>query len=191
LVENPAQSSSRRNIGQQVRTSGRGSEGGPPRGINASVTFYETKPFLLRSFRWNAGNVHVDGHGRRDVALLATGGLQALEFVQGLVEASLYRGLVAGELREGVSLQGVLHKAQAKPGGKVGASSEALVNSQARFSLNVAVEFELPPLTRNLYHLILVLYKPCTTVGGTVAAKPGGKSYRVVDAPTRGASRPP
>jgi hypothetical protein len=33
--------------------------------------------------------------------------LEALEFVQGFVEASLYLGLVAGELREGVRFVGV------------------------------------------------------------------------------------
>jgi len=36
---------------------------------------------------------------------------QMLEFVQGLQEAALYHGLVAGELRESVALIGMLREA--------------------------------------------------------------------------------
>ena len=42
-----------------------------------------------------------------EVALGTAVGLQALKFVYGLVEAPLYRGLVAGELGESVRLVGI------------------------------------------------------------------------------------
>jgi hypothetical protein len=44
----------------------------------------------------------------------ATGDLEASEFVPGLIEVSLYRGLVAGELGEGVRLVGIPDKRSAE-----------------------------------------------------------------------------
>ena len=46
----------------------------------------------------NAGDVHVYRRGRWSVATSAAGGLQALEFVQCLVEFAIDRSLVAREL---------------------------------------------------------------------------------------------
>ena len=45
------------------------------------------------------------------------GCLEALEFVQGLIEAALYGRLVAGELREGVCLVCIPDKGSAERGG--------------------------------------------------------------------------
>jgi hypothetical protein len=56
----------------------------------------------------------VHGQKRRDAARGGTVGLQALEFVDRLVEAPLYGGLVTRELREGVLLVGVSDKGPAK-----------------------------------------------------------------------------
>jgi hypothetical protein len=53
-------------------------------------------------FTRNAGNIHIYGRRRRNVNISSAGGLQALEFVQCLVEAALYGGLVAGELGKSV-----------------------------------------------------------------------------------------
>jgi hypothetical protein len=50
----------------------------------------------------NTGDVHVYRHGRWSVAISATGGLEALEFVQCFVKAALDCSLVAGELGESV-----------------------------------------------------------------------------------------
>jgi hypothetical protein len=47
----------------------------------------------------NAGDVHVYRHWRCSVAISAAGGLEALEFVQCFVEATLYGGLASRELR--------------------------------------------------------------------------------------------
>ena len=74
------------------------------------VTFYETKPNFSEIFPRNPGDLHVYGNGRWEGALSLAGGLEALEFVQGLEEAALYRGLVAGELRESVALVGIRHE---------------------------------------------------------------------------------
>ena len=38
-------------------------------GLYISVTFYETKPFFSGFFPWNPGDVHINGHERRDVTL--------------------------------------------------------------------------------------------------------------------------
>ena len=53
------------------------------------------------------GDVDLHGGRRRDAAPGAAGGLQALQLVQGVVEAPLYGGLVARELEEGVRPLGV------------------------------------------------------------------------------------
>ncbi len=55
----------------------------------------------------NSGDVNIHCHRRRDAARGGASGLQALEFVQGLVEAPLYGGLVARELGEGIGAVGV------------------------------------------------------------------------------------
>jgi len=47
----------------------------------------------------NAGDVHVYRHWRCSVAISAAGGLEALQFVQGFVETTLYGGLASGEVR--------------------------------------------------------------------------------------------
>src|SRR5829696_2223997 len=66
-----------------------------------SGTTKEQKPSLVLASR-NARHVHVYRQRWWSVVIRATGGLQALEFVQGFVEATLYAGLVTGELGEGV-----------------------------------------------------------------------------------------
>src|SRR5215207_7657780 len=66
-----------------------------------SGTTKEQKPSLML-VSGNAGDVHVYRHGRWSVTISAAGGLEALEFVQCLVEAALYRSLVAGELRKSI-----------------------------------------------------------------------------------------
>src|SRR5918993_334591 len=50
----------------------------------------------------DTGDVYVHCHRRRDAARGGASGLQALEFVQGLVEAPLYGGLVAREFGESI-----------------------------------------------------------------------------------------
>jgi hypothetical protein len=85
-------------------------EEGIPSEVMPLVTFYETKPNFSEIFPRNSGDLHVYGNGRWEGALGLAGGLEALEFVQGLEEASLYRGLVAGELRESVALVGIRHE---------------------------------------------------------------------------------
>ena len=58
-----------------------------------------TKAISLALVPRNAGDIHVYRHGRCSVAISAAGGLEALEFVQCFVEATLYGGLASGELR--------------------------------------------------------------------------------------------
>ena len=73
--------------------------------------FYQTNPFL-GAFPEDTRDVHVYGHGRRDVSLgMAAGGLETLKLVQGLIDASLYRRFVAGEFGEGVSSVSIPDKA--------------------------------------------------------------------------------
>src|SRR5215203_6019041 len=76
-----------------------------------SGTTKEQKPSLVLVSR-NAGDVHVYRHGRWSVAISAAAGLEALEFVQCFIEAALYRGLVAGELGEGVRAVAVPYERQ-------------------------------------------------------------------------------
>jgi len=61
--------------------------------------------------------VNVYYHGRQNFASGASGSLEALEFVQCLVETPLYRGLVAGELGEGVRLACIPNKGLPERGG--------------------------------------------------------------------------
>ena len=78
--------------------------------------FYQTNPFL-DAFPGGTGDVHVYGHGRRDVPLAVAGGLETLKLVQGLVEAPPYRLFVAGELGEGVGLVCVPYEGSTERGG--------------------------------------------------------------------------
>jgi hypothetical protein len=57
-------------------------------------------------------NVHVHGQGQRDTAGSDAISLEALELVQRLVEAPLHRGLVAGELGEGVRAVAIPYEGQ-------------------------------------------------------------------------------
>ena len=67
-------------------------------------------------FPGHSGDIYVHGYGWCDAALSAAGGLKALEFVQGPVEAALYVGLVAGELGKGVRFIRVPDKGSAEGG---------------------------------------------------------------------------
>jgi hypothetical protein len=70
-------------------------------------SFAKHSHFLSEAFPRDPGYVNVYGYVRRNVASSASGSLEALEFVQAFVKASLYHGLIAGELREGVRFVGV------------------------------------------------------------------------------------
>src|SRR5215211_4508870 len=82
--------------------------------------FCETKPKLLQLLLaiplGDPRDVDVHGQRRRNAVGGNTGGLQALEFVQGLVEAPLYGCLVARELGEGVRILGVPGEGTTKRG---------------------------------------------------------------------------
>jgi hypothetical protein len=96
--------------------------------VTRSWTTEETKlPFLqgsysviakqsqtLRDPLGDLWGVDVHCHRRRDAAGGGTVGLQALEFMEGLVEAPLYGGLVAREVGKGVLSVGVSDKGPAK-----------------------------------------------------------------------------
>ena len=71
---------------------------GSPASEGICAPLLRNKPILSGTFPGDSGDVDVYGHWRRDAALGAAGGLEALEFVQGLIKAALYGGLVAGEL---------------------------------------------------------------------------------------------
>ena len=73
------------------------------------ASFYETNPFI-RDLPWSPLRRPRLCCWRRNATSCNSGGLEALEFVQRLIEASLYRCFVAGELREGVSLVGTPDK---------------------------------------------------------------------------------
>ncbi len=62
------------------------------------LIFAKQSHFSLEAFPRDPRYINVYGHGRINVASSTSGGLEALEFVQGLVEASLYGRFVAGEL---------------------------------------------------------------------------------------------
>ena len=64
----------------------------------AAIQLNESEPSLVFVPR-NPGDVHVYRHWRCSVAISAAGGLEALEFVQCFVEATLYGGLASGEVR--------------------------------------------------------------------------------------------
>lgn len=75
-----------------------------------SVTYYETKPFLFFLESPETSTSTGQGGGTVPSGWLAAW-RQILEFVQGLVEAALHRGLVAAELQKSVALIGILHEA--------------------------------------------------------------------------------
>src|SRR5215204_3711839 len=72
---------------------------GPPYGFRYNEG---TKAISLVLVSRNAGDIHVYRHRRWSVAISAAGGLEALEFVQSFVEATLDSSLVPGELGESV-----------------------------------------------------------------------------------------
>lgn len=75
---------------------------GSPRRLYVLLRF--TKQTHFGYIPSSPGDFHVHGQGRRNVSLGVASSLEALEFVQGLVETSLYWGLIAGELGECVRL---------------------------------------------------------------------------------------
>ena len=77
-------------------------EAGPTRSVETGVMSSQslpTKAISLVPVSRNARDVHVYRHGRYSVTISAAGGLEALEFVQSFVEATLYGGLASRELR--------------------------------------------------------------------------------------------
>src|SRR5215208_4367656 len=94
--------------------------------LGCNAHFLRNEPIFQRGlyrrsspeiFTGDPGDVHVYGHGRRDVALGAAGGLETLQLVIGLVESPLYSRLVAGELGEGVRRVCIPDKGSAECGG--------------------------------------------------------------------------
>jgi hypothetical protein len=53
------------------------------------MVLFTKQTHLSGSLSSNPRDLHVYRHGRRDLTMRSTGGLEALEFVQGLVEAPL------------------------------------------------------------------------------------------------------
>ncbi len=98
---------------------------GGPSGAEAGAVARGPPPFSAKRSHFSGGvtggAVNVDVYRRRwwYVSLRAAGGLEALEFVEGPVEAPFYGRFVAGELREGVRLVRVPDEGPAEPGGLV------------------------------------------------------------------------
>jgi hypothetical protein len=88
--------------------------------------FLRNKAKLSATTLGKSGDVNVHCHGRRDAARGGASGLQSLEFVQGLVEATLYAGLVARELGEGIGAVGV--PAKVRPSAVFSASCLTLIS---------------------------------------------------------------
>src|SRR5215213_4026537 len=93
--------------------------------LGCNAHFLRNEPIFQRGlyrmpspeiFTGDPGDVHVYGHGRRDVALRGAGSLEALQLVIGLVEPALYPCLIAGEFREGVRCVCIPDKGSAERG---------------------------------------------------------------------------
>ena len=89
------------------------------RGLHASSHFTKQSHFAipLEVFPGDPGDIHVHRHGRRDAALRAASGLEALEFVKGPVEVTHFWDLVPGEFGKGIPFVRVPHKSPAERGG--------------------------------------------------------------------------
>ena len=118
-----------------------------------------SRPFLrnkdiLEVFPRDSRDLHVYNRRRWDVTLGAAGSLEALEFVQGLVEAALYRGFVAGELGEGVHCIGVTDETSAEAAVSVSSLafiSRNLERDSSRFCSSVDTgRFTSPKRSANL-----------------------------------------
>ena len=82
--------------------------------LQGSYSVIAKQSQTLRDPLGDLWGVDVHCHRRLDAAGGGTVGLQALEFMEGLVEAPLYGGLVAREVGKGVLSVGVSDKGPAK-----------------------------------------------------------------------------